>query len=70
MKQIVDACIKITGVDIPFEMSARRPGDPAKLIANADKAHSELGWVPEYSDVETIVETAWKWHQSHPNGYE
>jgi len=70
VKQIVDACIKITGVDIPYEMSARRPGDPAKLIANADKARSELGWIPEYSDVETIVETAWEWHKSHPNGYE
>jgi len=70
VKQIVDACIKITGVDIPYEMSDRRPGDPAKLIANADKAHSELGWLPEYSDVETIVATAWKWHQSHPHGYE
>jgi len=70
VKQIVDACIKITGVDIPYEMSARRPGDPAKLIANADKARSELGWIPEYSDVETIVETAWEWHKAHPNGYE
>jgi UDP-glucose 4-epimerase len=70
VKQIVDACIKITGVEIPYEMCARRPGDPAKLIANADKARSVLGWVPEYSDVETIVETAWKWHQSHLNGYE
>jgi UDP-glucose 4-epimerase len=69
VKQIVDACKKITGVDIPYEMSDRRPGDPAKLIANADKARLELGWLPEYSDVETIVETAWNWHKSHPKGY-
>lgn len=70
VKQIVDACTKITGINIPYEMAARRPGDPAKLIANADKAQTQLGWLPEHSDIETIVETAWKWHKAHPNGYE
>ncbi|MDA3800477.1 MAG: UDP-glucose 4-epimerase GalE [Kiritimatiellae bacterium] len=70
VKQIVDACIRVTGKDIPYEMCGRRPGDPAKLIANANKAKTILGWVPKYSDVDSIVESAWKWHQQNPDGYE
>ena len=50
-------------------MCERRPGDPAKLIANANKAETVLGWVPKHSDVDTVVESAWKWHSLNPDGY-
>ena len=48
----------------------RRAGDPAQLVASSQKAKAVLGWKPKYDDLNTIVATAWKWHQSHPNGYE
>ena len=53
-----------------FAFVHRRPGDPARLIASAEKAHRVLGWQPKYPDIETIVAHAWRWHQAHPNGYE
>ena len=46
-----------------------RAGDPSRLIANAEKARSVLGWQPKYPDLETIIRTAWEWHQAHPAGY-
>ena len=50
-------------------MSSRRFGDPAELVANADKIKMEFGWEPKYSDLQTIIKTAWKWHKNNPNGY-
>ena len=47
----------------------RRAGDPPVLVANADKIRRELGWKARYTDLRSIVETAWNWHKSHPNGY-
>lgn len=69
VKNIIDVCRKVTGHAIPIEIVPRRAGDPALLIATADKAKKVLGWKPEYIRIEQIVETAWKWHSSHPNGY-
>ena len=60
---------KITGVKIPAIEKPRRPGDPPKLVANADKAIRELGWKPKYPKIEDIVGTAWAWHKKNPNGY-
>ena len=51
-------------------MEDRRAGDPAQLIASSDKARSVLGWNPQHADLEEIVASAWKWHHTHPNGYE
>lgn len=60
----------ITGKKVPFEMASRRPGDPAVLVASSELARQELDWQPKYGKLEEIVESAWKWHESHPNGYE
>jgi len=69
VKQVVDVARKITGHTIPLEVAPRRPGDPAKLIASASKAHKELGWKPQYPDLPTIIQHAWNWHQRNPRGY-
>jgi len=70
VKEVIGAARNVTGHPIPSEIKARRSGDPARLIAAADKAKLELGWRPVYTDLDSIIETAWNWHQSHPNGYE
>ena len=67
--QVIDMARKITGHPIPIQVSARRPGDPARLVAGAEKAKSVLGWTPKYGDLQTIVQHAWNWHKAHPNGY-
>ena len=51
-------------------VEGRRAGDPSTLIATSDKAMKELGWKPRFNTLTQIIETAWKWHQSHPNGYD
>jgi len=60
---------KVSGVDFPIKFGPRRPGDVAELIADSGKIKRELGWQPKYSDLKTIVETAWKWHKTHLKGY-
>ena len=50
-------------------MGARRPGDPARLVAGVGRARTELGWSPRFTQIDQIVESAWKWHKAHPNGY-
>lgn len=70
VREIIEACREVTGHAIPEVMGKRREGDPPELIANASLAKELLGWTPKYTDVKLIVETAWKWHQSHPNGYD
>jgi UDP-glucose 4-epimerase len=69
VKQVVDIAREITGHAIPSRVAPRRPGDPAKLIASADKAHCELGWKPQYPGLREIMQHAWNWHQRNPNGY-
>lgn len=70
VKEVIDTAREITGHPIPAEVTARRPGDPATLIASSDKIRRELGWQPRYPNLRDIIESAWKWHQAHPNGYE
>lgn len=70
VKEVIEEARSVTGHPIPAKTEARRAGDPAQLIASSDKAKNILGWKPEYNDLHTIIDTAWKWHQSHPNGYE
>ncbi|MBN2908315.1 UDP-glucose 4-epimerase GalE [Polycladomyces sp. WAk] len=69
VKQVVERAREITGHPIPARMAARRAGDPAVLIASSHKAREELGWRPQYEDLDTMIATAWAWHRSHPNGY-
>ncbi len=67
--EVIEACREVTGHPIPAELAPRRPGDPDKLVAGAEKANKVLGWIPEHADIKTIVASAWKWHQAHPHGY-
>lgn len=61
---------KVTGRDFLIKIGKRREGDPAAIFADSTKIKKELGWKPGYSDLKTIVETAWKWHKTHPKGYQ
>ena len=70
IQELIDVAREITGHPIPTKVVARRPGDPAILIASSDKIRRELGWQPQYPDLRAILESAWKWHNAHPNGYE
>lgn len=70
VKEVIEVARKVTGDPIPAEIAKRRAGDPAKLVASSEKAMKELGWKPKYESLDTIVETAWKWHKNNPNGYE
>ncbi|MBR7136946.1 MAG: UDP-glucose 4-epimerase GalE [Clostridia bacterium] len=67
--EMLTAARKVTGHPIPAEVSPRRAGDPARLVASSAKARAVLGWTPEFDSVEKIIEDAWRWHQSHPQGY-
>lgn len=69
VKEVIEAARQVTGHPIPARVMARRPGDPAKLVASSDKAKRELGWEPNYPFITDIVASAWEWHQARPNGY-
>ena len=68
-KQVLEIARKVTNHPIPCEIADRRPGDPDTLIASSERAMNELNWKPQYNDLETIISTAWHWHQNHLNGY-
>ena len=61
VRQVIDAASRITARPIASRIVPRRVGDPARLVAAADKARQALGWIPRYSDLETIIATAWRW---------
>jgi UDP-glucose 4-epimerase len=69
VRQVIDVCEKVTGKKIKAVEKPRRPGDPPKLVAAADKAKTELGWKPRLAKLEDIIASAWKWHVKNPNGY-
>jgi len=67
--EVVEAARKVTGASIPIAIQPRRRGDPAMLVASSVLARQELGWQPDYPDIEAIVESAWRWQKEHPHGY-
>lgn len=69
VREVLRVAREVTGRDIPVEVCPRRPGDAAVLVASAERAERDLGWERRLSDLETIVETAWRWHLAHPHGY-
>jgi UDP-glucose 4-epimerase len=69
VRQVLAACEAASGRTIPAVLRPRRPGDPARLVASADRARRELGWVPRWTRLEDIVASAWAWHRAHPHGY-
>lgn len=68
--EVIEAARRVTGRTIEAKIEPARPGDPSRLVADASKARRVLNWQPQYADLETIIRTAWEWHQSHPHGYE
>lgn len=70
VKEVIEACRRVTGHEIPAVAKPRRPGDPARLVASSEKAKRELGWKPQFQHIDSIVESAWRWHKAHPHGYE
>ena len=70
VQEVIEACRNVTGHPIPAEVVARREGDPPELVADASLAREVLGWQAKYTDIGSIVASAWQWHQAHPNGYE
>jgi UDP-glucose 4-epimerase len=70
VSEVVEMARQVTGRKIRTESAPRRPGDPALLIASSDKITKELGWQPRLSELDRIIESAWRWYLAHPNGYE
>jgi UDP-glucose 4-epimerase len=67
--EVVETARRVTGREIKTRTEPRRAGDPSRLVADASKARAVLGWRTQYPELETIIRTAWDWHQSHPEGY-
>jgi UDP-glucose 4-epimerase len=67
--EVIRAVKEVTGRDFPVREAARRPGDPATLVADATRIREELGWQPAFPDLRHMVETAWQWRSNHPGGY-
>jgi UDP-glucose-4-epimerase GalE len=69
VREVIHTVEEVTGKKVPIKEGPRRPGDPPALVASSEKIHRELGWRPRYTDLKSIVETAWHWHRTHPRGY-
>ena len=69
VREVIDLVAKVTGRPVPHTTGPRRAGDPAVLVASSERARGRLGWSSPRSGLETIVESAWKWHRGHPDGY-
>jgi len=69
VKQVIETVARVVGAPVAWTAAGRRPGDPAVLYASSDRLQRELGWQPKYTDLEHIVEHAWRWHRAHPHGY-
>ncbi len=70
VKELIAAASKVTGKDITAVPAPRRAGDPAVLVAGSEKIKKDLGWKPEYPELEVILKTAWNWHTNNPNGFD
>ncbi|MEM8867252.1 MAG: UDP-glucose 4-epimerase GalE [Verrucomicrobiota bacterium] len=70
VREIIEAVEAVSGLKVPVVEDARRPGDPPALYADSSKAQEELGWEIQFTEVKDIIATAWRWHESHPKGYE
>ncbi len=69
VKEVIEVAKKVTGCNIKTVSASRRPGDPAVLIASSEKIKRELNWNPQYYELKTIIESAWKWHSKSPEGF-
>jgi len=69
VKEVIETARQVTGHPIPAVVGPRRPGDPAVLVASSERIRRELGWQPRYPHLYEIIESAWRWHKAHPDGY-
>lgn len=69
VQEVIRAVEQVTGKKVPVKIGPRRSGDPAVLVASSDRAEKELGWQPLLPGLESIIESAWKWHSEHPEGF-
>jgi UDP-glucose 4-epimerase len=69
VREVIEAARAVTGREIPVKEEARRPGDPAQLVASSQRIRDELGWVPRKPGIETMIADAWAWFQARPEGY-
>ena len=69
VKEAITAAEKVIGVTVNAIPAPRRPGDPGRLVASCEKIKEELGWSPQYPDIETIIDHAYRWRKDHPQGY-
>ena len=69
VREVARAVERVTGLRMRQTVAPRRAGDPAVLLASSERVRTELGWEPQYEALDTIVETAWAWHRTHPRGY-
>jgi UDP-glucose 4-epimerase len=67
--EVIETARQVTGREIAVRVEPRRAGDPSRLVANAAKARSILGWKPAHPDLASIIRTDWEWRVKHPNGY-
>jgi UDP-glucose 4-epimerase len=70
VREVIETAWEVTGTEIPAVDGPRRPGDPPALVASSEKLQRELGWKPRFPDLRDIVQSAWDWHRTHPNGYD
>jgi len=69
VREVIETARRVTDSDVPSEVGDRRPGDPAVLVAGSERIRNELGWQPQYDDLDAIIESAWEWHRRYPHGY-
>jgi UDP-glucose 4-epimerase len=69
VREVVAAVARVTGREVRHTIGPRRQGDPSRLVATSARARAALGWTPRFGDLDTIVATAWAWHQANPRGY-
>lgn len=69
VREVIETARRVTNKEIKTVIAPRRAGDPSKLVADARKAREVLGWRPAFPELEKIIESAWAWHEAHPNGY-
>lgn len=70
VREVIRAVEEVSGRKVPVKEGPRRPGDPPELVASSARIQNELGWRPRYTELRPIVESAWKWHQARPKGYQ
>jgi UDP-glucose-4-epimerase GalE len=69
VREVIRIAEQVSGKPVPVKEGARRAGDPPALVASSAEIQRELGWQPRYPELPAIMETAWRWHRSHPRGY-